>query len=248
MLKLINVKKSFGNNLVLKNITAQFLNQKTTVILGPSGSGKSTMLRSLNFLEHPESGHYLFDGQDIDFEKKISNKTILKVRKKTEMVFQEYNLFPHLTVLGNVIEGPIQVLHKKRSLAQKEASKLLNEVGLKNKINVYPHQLSGGQAQRVAIVRSLAMHPEYILLDEPTSALDPEIELEILKILTHLAKKRQSLIIVTHNLVFAKKVADRIFFLEDGKLLFNGLTNDFFKTNNSRIKNFISALTFRNLI
>ena len=247
MLRLENVNKTFGGNLALKDITTTFENNQTTVLVGPSGSGKSTMLRSLNLLEMPESGKYYFDDLELDFKKGISKKEILEVRRETEMVFQNYNLFPHLTVLKNIIEGPVHVLKEDKESATKRAYELLEKVGLADKADAYPHQLSGGQAQRVAIARSLAMNPRYILLDEPTSALDPELELEVLKVLLQLAKEKQSLIIVTHNLAFAQKVADKILFVEDGQILFQGPKDDFFNSDNQRIKNFLSAMTLSNL-
>ncbi|NME24058.1 amino acid ABC transporter ATP-binding protein [Ligilactobacillus salivarius] len=247
MLRLENVNKTFGGNLALKDITTTFENNQTTVLVGPSGSGKSTMLRSLNLLEMPESGKYYFDDLELDFKKGISKKEILEVRRETEMVFQNYNLFPHLTVLKNIIEGPVHVLKEDKESATKRAHELLEKVGLADKADAYPQQLSGGQAQRVAIARSLAMNPRYILLDEPTSALDPELELEVLKVLLQLAKEKQSLIIVTHNLAFAQKVADKILFVEDGQILFQGPKDDFFNSDNQRIKNFLSAMTLSNL-
>ena len=247
MLRLENVNKTFGGNLALKDITTTFENNQTTVLIGPSGSGKSTMLRSLNLLEMPESGKYYFDDLELDFKKGISKKEILEVRRETEMVFQNYNLFPHLTVLKNIIEGPVHVLKEDKESATKRAYELLKKVGLADKADAYPQQLSGGQAQRVAIARSLAMNPRYILLDEPTSALDPELELEVLKVLLQLAKEKQSLIIVTHNLAFAQKVADKILFVEDGQILFQGPKDDFFNSDNQRIKNFLSAMTLSNL-
>ena len=247
MLRLENVNKTFGGNLALKDITTTFENNQTTVLVGPSGSGKSTMLRSLNLLEMPESGKYYFDDLKLDFKKGISKKEILEVRRETEMVFQNYNLFPHLTVLKNIIEGPVRVLKEYEESATKRAYELLKKVGLADKADAYPQQLSGGQAQRVAIARSLAMNPRYILLDEPTSALDPELELEVLKVLLQLAKEKQSLIIVTHNLAFAQKVADKILFVEDGQILFQGPKDDFFNSDNQRIKNFLSAMTLSNL-
>ena len=234
MLRLENVNKTFGGNLTLKDITTTFENNQTTVLVGPSGSGKSTMLRSLNLLEMPESGKYYFDDLELDFKKGISKKEILEVRRETEMVFQNYNLFPHLTVLKNIIEGPVHVLKEDKESATKRAYELLKKVGLADKADAYPQQLSGGQAQRVAIARSLAMNPRYILLDEPTSALDPELELEVLKVLLQLAKEKQSLIIVTHNLAFAQKVADKILFVEDGQILFQGPKDDFFNSDNQR--------------
>ena len=247
MLRLENVNKTFGGNLALKDITTTFENNQTTVLVGPSGSGKSTMLRSLNLLEMPESGKYYFDDLKLDFKEGISKKEILEVRRETEMVFQNYNLFPHLTVLKNIIEGPVHVLKEDKESATKRAYELLEKVGLADKADAYPQQLSGGQAQRVAIARSLAMNPRYILLDEPTSALDPELELEVLKVLLQLAKEKQSLIIVTHNLAFAQKVADKILFVEDGQILFQGPKDDFFNSDNQRIKNFLSAMTLSNL-
>lgn len=247
MLRLENVNKTFGGNLALKDITTTFENNQTTVLVGPSGSGKSTMLRSLNLLEMPESGKYYFDDLELDFKKGISKKEILEVRRETEMVFQNYNLFPHLTVLKNIIEGPVHVLKEDKESATKRAYELLEKVGLADKADAYPQQLSGGQAQRVAIARSLAMNPRYILLDEPTSALDPELELEVLKVLLQLAKEKQSLIIVTHNLAFTQKVADKILFVEDGQILFQGPKDDFFNSDNQRIKNFLSAMTLSNL-
>ena len=201
-------------------------------------SGKSTLLRSLNLLERPESGTYDCDGIELDFAKKITKKETLAVRQKTEMVFQDYNLFPHLTVLKNVMEGPVHVLKEDKQTAKKRALELLDKVGLKQKATAYPNQLSGGQAQRVAIARSLAMRPRYILLDEPTSALDPELEL---------ASEKQSLIIVTHNLEFARHVADKVLFIEDGQINFSGSKDDFFNSKDPRIKEFISAMTLDNL-
>jgi L-cystine transport system ATP-binding protein len=247
MLNLKNVTKTFDQHPALNNISLQFPQHQTSVIVGPSGSGKSTLLRSLNLLERPEIGEYDFNDLKINFSNKISAKTILNIRRQTSMVFQGFNLFPHLTVLKNVMEGQIQVLGKNRAEAQKTAEDLLAKVGMADKANAYPGQLSGGQAQRVAIARSLAMHPEYILLDEPTSALDPEIELEVLKVLLDLAKEKQSLIIVTHNLTFAQRVADKIVFVENGQIGFDGSTDKFFNSDNPRIKDFLAAMTLKNI-
>ncbi|CAI2657335.1 MULTISPECIES: amino acid ABC transporter ATP-binding protein [Apilactobacillus] len=247
MINLKNVSKTFGKQHALDNISLQFPKNKTSVIVGPSGSGKSTLLRSLNLLETPETGEYDFNDESIDFSKKLSSKTILNIRRKTSMVFQSFNLFPHLTVLKNVMEGQVQVLNKSKEEAKEIAEQLLDKVGMLDKADAYPSQLSGGQAQRVAIARSLAMHPEYILLDEPTSALDPEIELEVLKVLLDLAKEKQSLVIVTHNLTFAQRVADKIVFIEDGKVGFDGDTKDFFESDDQRIKDFLAAMTLQNI-
>ncbi|MCP0887584.1 amino acid ABC transporter ATP-binding protein [Ligilactobacillus sp. WILCCON 0076] len=247
-MKLEQVNKTFGSHQVLKNISLDFPRGKVTVLVGPSGSGKSTILRSLNILEKPETGTYDFDDLQIDFSKEISKNDLFYIRQKTGMVFQSYNLFPHFTVLENIIEGPIQVLKKKRPFAIKQAKELLIKVGLSDKANAYPEQLSGGQAQRVAIARSLAMNPEYILLDEPTSALDPELELEVLKVLLQIAKEQQSMVIVTHNLAFAKRVADKIIFVEEGNIIYDGSVENFFDpdTRNARISQFISSMTFEN--
>ena len=246
-LEVKNLQVLYGDKHVVHDVSMKFPANKITAMIGASGSGKSTMLRSLNLLEMPESGKYYFDDLELDFKKGISKKEILEVRRETEMVFQNYNLFPHLTVLKNIIEGPVHVLKEDKESATKRAYELLKKVGLADKADAYPQQLSGGQAQRVAIARSLAMNPRYILLDEPTSALDPELELEVLKVLLQLAKEKQSLIIVTHNLAFAQKVADKILFVEDGQILFQGPKDDFFNSDNQRIKNFLSAMTLSNL-
>lgn len=245
-MQLEELNKSFDGQQVLTDINLELPEKQTTVIVGPSGSGKSTLLRSLNLLERPESGRYHLSNLVIDFSDNISTKQILNVRKKTGMVFQDYNLFPHKTVIQNIIEGPIQVLKKNKKEALQEGQNLLDKVGLKSKADAYPEQLSGGQSQRVAIARSLAMHPEYILLDEPTSALDPELEAEVLHVLAELAHEKQSLVIVTHNLFFARQIANKIVFVEDGQIIFDGSPQEFFNENqeNTRINRFISAMTF----
>ncbi|WPQ68005.1 amino acid ABC transporter ATP-binding protein [Weissella paramesenteroides] len=245
-MQLEGLNKSFDGQQVLTDITLELPEKQTTVIVGPSGSGKSTLLRSLNLLERPESGHYNLSNLAIDFSHDIPTKQVLNVRKKTGMVFQDYNLFPHKSVIQNIIEGPIQVLKKDRKEALQEGQNLLDKVGLRSKSDAYPEQLSGGQAQRVAIARSLAMRPEYILLDEPTSALDPELEAEVLQVLAELAHEKQSLVIVTHNLFFARQIANKIVFVEDGQIIFDGNPQEFFNENqeNTRINRFISAMTF----
>ena len=248
-MKLTNVNKNFGTKHVLKNTTLDFPAGKTTVLVGPSGSGKSTILRSLNLLVTPESGQYDFDEQHLDFSKKISNKEKMTIRQKTGMVFQNYNLFPTKTVLGNIIEGPTQVLKQSKSQAKATARQLLTKVGLTDYEAAYPNELSGGQAQRVAIARALAMSPKYVLLDEPTSALDPELELSVLKVLLQLAQEKQSMVIVTHNMVFAQKVADKIIFVENGEILYDGSPDEFFASDNpnQRIKKFINSMTTEDL-
>ena len=248
-MKLKNVNYQQDNKKILTNINIDFPTHKTTVIVGPSGAGKSTVLRSLNLLVHPSSGEYDFDGKIFDFSKKIASKDILKLRQDTGMVFQNYNLFPHFTVIENIIEGPVQVLKLSKKEAIKRAEKLLNKVGLSEYRNSYPNQLSGGQMQRVAIARALAMQPRYILLDEPTSALDPELELSVLKVLLQLAQENQSMVIVTHNLTFARKIADKIIFIENGQAAYDGDPDEFFSNDNpnQRIKDFVSSMTMENL-
>lgn len=243
MLKLTNINKYFGELHVLKNIDLEFEDGKTTVILGPSGSGKSTMLRCINVLEVPESGELQIGKIKLSFGTDIDKKLLIQIRKNTSMVFQSFNLFPHMKAIDNVIEGPLTVLKSDKESALELGVSLLNKVGLSDKGNSYPDQLSGGQQQRVAIARALAMEPEFLLFDEPTSALDPELESEVLRVLKGLSQEKRSMIIVTHNLDFAREVADRILFLEDGNIEYDGSVDDFFNNgNNERINRFISSM------
>ena len=237
-----NISKSYGDHLVLDNINTSFKEGQTTVIVGSSGCGKSTLLRCINLLEIPQSGTLEVDDRSVNFKEKLSSKELLEIRKKTGMVFQSFNLFPHLTALQNVTEAPIHVQKKDKNEATKEAKDLLAKVGLSHKEDTYPNRLSGGQAQRVAIARALAVNPYFLLLDEPTSALDPELEAEVLKVILSLAKEKKSMIIVTHNMNFARKIADRILFLDKGVIAFDGLVDEFFNSQNERIKSFISAM------
>jgi ABC-type polar amino acid transport system ATPase subunit len=206
------LKKSFGNNEVLKGISTSIKKGEVIAVIGPSGSGKSTFLRCLNLLETNDEGSILLEGKDI-YEME------LHLRKKIGMVFQHFNLFPHLTVLENVTFAPQQVLKISKSEADKEALDLLKTVGLSDKANSYPSNLSGGQKQRVAIARALAMKPEVMLFDEPTSALDPEMVKEVLQVMKNLVKLGMTMVIVTHEMGFAKEVADRVLFMDDGKLV-----------------------------
>ncbi|KRN32183.1 amino acid ABC transporter ATP-binding protein [Weissella halotolerans] len=244
MLKLENVNKTYSEHQALKDINVTFNPKETTVIVGPSGSGKSTLLRSLNLLERPQTGLYTIDERTINFAEHIDTATTLWVRRKTGMVFQQPGMFNQLTILGNVIEAPIHVLKQKKDVAITEAHHLLEAVGIGETADRYPYQLSGGQTQRAAIARALAMHPSYLLLDEPTSALDPETEAQILRILKKMAEQNESMIIVTHNMDFARYAADRILFLEDGRIDFDGSPNDFFEHPNERIKKFLNAFKF----
>ncbi|WP_106449873.1 amino acid ABC transporter ATP-binding protein [Trichococcus alkaliphilus] len=244
MIEIKNIQKSYGDFHALKDISLTFRTGETTVIVGPSGSGKSTLLRTLNLLEVPESGILKNGNLEVDFSSKISKETMMAIRKETAMVFQSFNLFPHLSVLENVIEGPLTVLKLSKTEATARAKNLLTKVGLADKLDHYPDQLSGGQQQRVAIARALAMEPDFVLFDEPTSALDPELEAEVLRVLKELASEKLSMIIVTHNLDFAREAADRMLFLEDGKVGFDGPTKDFFEsTTDPRIARFINSIT-----
>ena len=248
-MKLTQINKTYANKHGLKDITLEFPAGQITVLVGPSGSGKSTILRSLNLLVMPESGQYDFNGHQIDFRHPVSNKEKLAIRRETGMVFQNYNLFPHKTVLNNVTEGPTQVLKMDRQQANELAREVLTKVGMADYGDVYPSELSGGQAQRVAIARALAMKPRYVLLDEPTSALDPELELSVLKVLLQLAREKQSMVLVTHNMAFAKQIADKIVFVENGEIIYDGAPEKFFSTENpnERIRNFIASMTMENL-
>lgn len=244
MLSIKNVVKTYDDKTVLKNLSVDFPDGKTTVILGPSGSGKSTLLRSLDLLVRPESGTISFPDITLDYSKPISKKTSFDLRKKTSMVFQNWNLFPNLTVMQNVTTAPMTVLKHSKAQAEERADKLLAAVGLADYKDRYPSQLSGGQQQRISICRALAMDPEYVLLDEPTSALDPELETQVLLILEELSKNKQSMIIVTHNMEFARSVADKIVFVENGDILFDGSPDDFFNHPTTRISDFLSGITF----
>ena len=224
MIAVKHLFKAFNGKEILKDINVEFPKGKTTVIIGPSGSGKTTLLRCLNLLETPTSGSIAFDDQVYQFsaDRPLSTETVLQVRRKSGMVFQSFNLFPHKTVEQNIIEGPVVVKKQDKASALVAAHALLEKVGLSDRALHYPHQLSGGQKQRVAIARALAMSPEVLLFDEPTSALDPELELEVLKVIQSLANENNTMIIVTHNLDFARSIADEVIFIVDGKIVETG--------------------------
>lgn len=224
MLRVENLHKSFGTLNVLNGITTQIDRGEVVAVLGPSGSGKSTFLRCLNLLEIPTSGHIYF--KDVDLTDPRCN--ILKTRANIGMVFQHFNLFPHMTVLQNITYAPIQVKKLTKAIATDIALDLLEKVGLQTKATAYPAQLSGGQKQRVAIARSLAMQPEMVLFDEPTSALDPEMVKEVLEVMQDLAQSGMTMAIVTHEMGFAREVAKRILFLNEGKLAEDAHPDDFF--------------------
>lgn len=236
MLTIEKLNKSFDDNQVLKDIDLSFQPGETTVILGPSGSGKSTLLRSIDLLETPDSGSIKIDQDNLTFPQNLSFRQLKEYRGHFSIVFQAYNLFPHLTVIQNVMEGPTQVKKVSKDQARKQAEQLLTKVGLLDKAAEHPKQLSGGQMQRVAIARALAMEPEFMLYDEPTSALDPELAQEVLQVIKDLAESGNGQIVVTHHLEFARKVADRIVFLEEGAVTFDGSSQAFFESDHPRIQ------------
>ena len=221
MITVTHLVKAFNGKDILKDVNVTFPKGKTTVIIGPSGSGKTTLLRCLNLLETPTEGSIAFDLDTYQFSEKtkLSTERVLNLRRKSGMVFQSFNLFPHKTVEQNIIEGPVIVKKQDKNLALAKAAELLRKVGLSDRAQHYPHQLSGGQKQRVAIARALAMEPEVILFDEPTSALDPELEMEVLRVIQDLATEHNTMIIVTHNMDFARAIADYVIFIEAGKIV-----------------------------
>lgn len=239
MINVRNLYKSFGKNEVLKDINETIKKEEVVVIIGPSGSGKSTFLRCLNLLEEPTSGVINFEGEDITDK----NVDINKIREKMGMVFQQFNLFPHKTVMENLTIGPTKIKNISNGDAIKKGSELLEKVGLLDKKNVYPNSLSGGQKQRIAIARALAMEPDVMLFDEPTSALDPEMVGEVLGVMKSLAKDGMTMIVVTHEMGFAKEVGDRILFMDEGRIIEEGTPEEIFQNpKNSRTKDFLSKV------
>lgn len=231
--------KSFGNNLVLDHISTRIYQGEVVVIIGPSGSGKSTFLRSLNLLEEPTGGNICFEGLNITDPKCNINK----YRQKIGMVFQHFNLFPHKTILQNMTLAPIKLLKMPKEQAQKEAMELLKRVGLEEKAHAYPSQLSGGQKQRIAIVRSLCMKPDVMLFDEPTSALDPEMVGEVLNVMRDLAKGGMTMVVVTHEMGFAKEVGTRVMFVDEGQIKEENTPKEFFDhPQNPRLREFLSKV------
>ncbi|MBB1078343.1 amino acid ABC transporter ATP-binding protein [Limosilactobacillus sp. STM2_1] len=225
MIEIKNLQKKFKNIIVLKDISEQVNKGQVICIIGPSGAGKSTFLRCLNALEQPSSGQVLFEGQELIG---LDDKKLDQLREKMGMVFQGFNLFPNMTVLKNITIAPIKVKKVDESTAEKTAMSLLTKVGLADKANQYPDQLSGGQRQRVAIARALAMNPEVMLFDEPTSALDPEMVDEVLKVMRDLANSGMTMVVVTHEMGFAREVADQIWFMADGYIQETGTPEEFF--------------------
>ena len=245
ILHIKNLSKRYGDTNVLKNINISVKKGEVVVIIGPSGCGKSTLLRCLNGLEEIQGGEVRLDDQVVNPNK----KNLSKNREKIGMVFQSYDLFPHLTILQNVTLAPIKVKKRNRREVEKEALELLERVGLRSKKDDYPRQLSGGQKQRVAIVRALIMHPEVLLLDEITAALDPEMVREVLDVVLDLAKEGRTMVIVTHEMQFAKAVADRVIFLEGGKIVEEGEPKKLFeKPETDRLQRFLQTFTYEKAV
>lgn len=239
MIETINLEKTFGKLKVLKGINQKIEDGEVVVIIGPSGSGKSTFLRCLNLLEVPTEGQIFFDGKDIT----AKDVDINKIREKMGMVFQNFNLFKNKTVLENIILAPMLVKKVGRAEATEKAKKLLDRVGLLDKMDAYPAQLSGGQSQRIAIVRALAMDPEVLLFDEPTSALDPEMVGEVLSVMKDLADDGMTMVVVTHEMGFAREVGDRIIFMDEGTVVEEGRAEEIFQNpKNDRLKDFLSKV------
>lgn len=239
LIKVKGLEKSFGKIEVLKGIDTEIKKGEVVCIIGPSGSGKSTFLRCLNLLEEPTGGQIIFDGTDI-----TDPKTNINIhRQKMGMVFQQFNLFPHMTVLNNMTMAPMKLLGLSKAEAEERALKLLERVGLADRANSYPSQLSGGQKQRVAIVRALCMQPEVMLFDEPTSALDPEMVGEVLEVMKSLAQEGMTMAVVTHEMGFAREVADRVFFIDEGIIMEENTPEELFGNPQSpRLKDFLSKV------
>ena len=239
LIKVENLQKTFGENQVLKGINAEIHKGDVMVVIGASGSGKSTFLRCLNLLEEPTGGKIFFEGVDITDSKVNINLH----RQKMGMVFQQFNLFPHMTILKNMIIGPMKLLKMSKAEATKEAMALLERVGLADRANDYPSQLSGGQKQRVAIVRALCMKPDVMLFDEPTSALDPEMVGEVLEVMKSLAKEGMTMVVVTHEMGFAREVATDVVFIDEGVIVEQAPPEEFFTNpKNDRLKDFLSKV------
>lgn len=239
MLKLTNVHKSFDKTEVLKGISLNVEKGSVTAIIGPSGAGKTTLLRCMNFLEKADSGNLEFDDIHVDLEK-VSKKTMLEIRRKTAFVFQNYNLFANMTALENVMEGLVTARKVPKSVAKDKALKALEKVGLRDKADFYPSSLSGGQQQRVGIARAIAVNPEVILFDEPTSALDPELTDEVLSVIKQLASEGTTMVIVTHEMSFARDTADNVIFMEKGVIVEEGEATDIFTNpKNERTRQFL---------
>ncbi|MCB2295680.1 amino acid ABC transporter ATP-binding protein [Clostridium algoriphilum] len=246
MINIKNLHKSFGDNEILKGIDLRIAKGETTIVIGPSGSGKTTLLRCINLLEMPNKGTISIGDNKLVFgeNKMPTEKEILTLRRNTGMVFQGFHLFPHMTVVGNIMEGLTTVLKQSKKVAHDKALKLLEKVGLLEKCNSYPHELSGGQQQRVAIARAMAIEPSVLLFDEPTSALDPELAAEVLKVMKELSLEGMTMVVVTHNMSFARDVADNIIFMDNGLIIDKGTPQQLLSnTTNVRIKQFLNLVS-----
>ncbi|WP_282155527.1 amino acid ABC transporter ATP-binding protein [Cytobacillus gottheilii] len=243
MITLKGLHKKFDELEVLKGIDLQVDRGKVVVVIGPSGSGKTTLLRCINVLETPTAGEISIDNQTLDFTDSVSKKAISSFRRLTGMVFQSYNLFPHMTALGNVMEGPLTVKGENKEAVRKRAEELLSKVGLGDKLDYYPFQLSGGQQQRVGIARALAMEPKVMLFDEPTSALDPELVGEVLKVMKNLASEGMTMVVVTHEMRFAEEAADEVIFMDGGHIIERGAPSQIFTNpTEERTKQFLNMI------
>lgn len=240
MISVKHLKKSFGKNEVLKDINEEISQGEVVVVIGPSGSGKSTFLRCLNLLEEPTDGEIVFEGTSLTG---LNEQKLNQLRQKMGMVFQQFNLFPHMTVQKNLTISPVQTKEISQSEADSKAAQLLQQVGLGDKLDAYPASLSGGQKQRVAIARALAMDPDVMLFDEPTSALDPEMVGEVLNVMNELAKSGMTMVVVTHEMGFAREVADRVLFMDDGHIVEQGTPEEIFKhPKNQRTQDFLAKI------
>jgi len=243
MIKIKDLHKSFDSLHVLKGMDLEIEKGKVVVLIGPSGSGKTTFLRCLNVLEIPTSGTVEIDQKALNFNGKVTKKEVAAFRRLTGMVFQNYNLFPHMTALQNVMEGPVTVKGIQRETARQKAEALLEKVGLGDKKDYYPFQLSGGQQQRVGIARAMAMEPKVMLFDEPTSALDPELVGEVLKAMKDLAQEGMTMVVVTHEMRFAKEVADEVIFMDQGVIIERGKPEEIFdQPKEERTRKFLNMI------
>lgn len=243
MILIKDLYKQFDHLEVLKGIDLEIEKGKVVVVIGPSGSGKTTLLRCLNVLETPTSGYIQIDAHKLDFSTRINKKKVIELREQTGMVFQNYNLFPHQTALENVMEGPLTVKGMPKQEAKQKAERLLNKVGLGDKADYYPFQLSGGQQQRVGIARALAMDPKVMLFDEPTSALDPELVGEVLKVMKELADEGMTMVVVTHEMNFARDVADEAIFMDQGVIVERGEPKQLFSNpKHERTRQFLNLI------
>ncbi|MGO3210635.1 amino acid ABC transporter ATP-binding protein [Brachybacterium sp. AOP42-C2-15] len=242
-LRVRGLRKTFGELVALDDVSLDVERGTTSVLLGPSGSGKSTLLRCLNLLEKPDGGTIDLGEGPIEVGGRLTATRVREIRSRSTMVFQQFNLFPHLTALGNVTLAPRENRGQTRQAADQRGRELLEKVGLADKADSYPDRLSGGQQQRVAIARALAMDPDFLLFDEPTSALDPELAAEVVAVLAELAAEQRTLVVVTHSLAFAKQVANRVLFLEDGKVLQDGTPEEFFSSEDTRLRRFREVIS-----